>query len=230
MDERLFTPDDKIAPGLYMKYWEYIVSEYGEDHLEINKLKTYREVRNGAILAALWTKTTGKKHFVSFPREEPADVEIFSLVSKNFNGKPSYQLCRVPVQLTRCLLSSGEAILGQIIKKNKTSLENTTLVVHMIGEDNITINLSEVIKQVHKIKKIYPREIVILAPINDSGSVKQTFAQQLLYSSDDDRLRSIVKVNLDETDAFFTEPQIMRSKRGTGQAIEIAGKVRLKLP
>ncbi len=230
MDERLFTPDDKIAPGIYMRYWEDIVSGYGIDSLEINKLKAYREVRNGAILAALWTKATGEKHFVSFPHEEPADVEIYSLVSKDFNGKPSYDICRVPVQLTRCLLSRGETILGQIVKKNKPSLENTTLVVHIIGENNIVINLSDIIKRIHKIEKIYPREIAILAPIHDTSSVKQTFAQQLIYSRDDDRFRSSIRVNLDETDAFFAEPPIMRNKRGTGQTIKIAGKVILKLP
>lgn len=105
MDRRLFNANDKIAPGLYMKYWQAIVKKYGITYLYTNKLKSYREVRDGAILAALWTKVTGEKHFVSFPHDEPADVEIYSLSPKEFNGKPSYQLQRVPVQLTRCSLS-----------------------------------------------------------------------------------------------------------------------------
>jgi hypothetical protein len=92
MDRRLFEPEDRIAPGLYMDYWQQIAKKYGNEQLHINKLKPYREVRNGAILAAMWTKTTDRKHFVSFPHDEPADVEIYSLQPTTFNGKPSYHL------------------------------------------------------------------------------------------------------------------------------------------
>jgi hypothetical protein len=80
MDRRLFEPEDRIAPGLYMDYWQQIAKKYGNEQLHINKLKPYREVRNGAILAAMWTKTTDRKHFVSFPQPT------------TFNGKPSYHL------------------------------------------------------------------------------------------------------------------------------------------
>jgi hypothetical protein len=229
MERRLFNPDDKIAPGLYMKYWQAIVAKYGADYLETNKLKSYREVRNGAILAALWTKVTGEKHFVSFPHDEPADVEIYSLSTKDFKGIPSYQLQRIPVQLTRCSLSYKETVAGQVRKKNKESLKDTTLVVHMIGEDNVTINLNEIVTEVRQIEKIYPREIVLLAPVDDAATNEQSFAQLLIYSQDDDQVRSS-KVHLGETDAFFSDPSVMRSQRGTGQAIDIAGEFSLMIP
>ena len=70
MDRRLFEPEDKIAPGLYMDYWQQIAKKYGNEQLYINKLKLYIEVRNGAILAAMWTEKTGRKHFVSLPCDE----------------------------------------------------------------------------------------------------------------------------------------------------------------
>lgn len=229
MERRLFNPDDKIAPGLYVKYWQAIVAKHGVDYLETNKLKSYREVRNGAILAALLTKVTGEKHFVSFPHDEPADVEIYSLGSKDFNGIPSYQLQKIPVQLTRCSLADGETVAGQVIKKNKASLKNTTLVVHMIGEDNIMINLNKIVTEVRQIKNIYPREILLLAPVEDDTTSEQSFAQLLIYSHDDDQVRAS-KVHLGETDAFFTDPSVMRSQKGTGQAIDIAGAFSLMIP
>lgn len=229
MHRRLFEPDDKIAPGLYMKYWQAIVKKHGPDALDVNKLKTYREVRNGAILAALWTKATGSKHFISFPHDEPADVEVYRLAPRKFQGKLSYELQKIPVQLTRCSLANGETISGQIIKKNKCSLENMTLIVHMIGEDNTTINLNKIVEDVARIEKIFPREIAVIAPIEDPGSNQQTFAQLLVYSRDDNRPRAS-RVNLGEKDAFFDTPSVMRSHRGTGRAIELSGEFSLMLP
>jgi hypothetical protein len=226
---RLFTPDDKIAPGLYMKYWEAIVKKHGADKLDTNKLKPYREMRDGAILAALWTKVTGEKHFVSLPHDEPADVEIYHLAAVDFKEKPSYRLEKVPVQLTRCSLSSGETIVGQVRKKNKPALANATLVVHMIGEDNIELNLQEIIAEVHSIEELHPREIVLLAPLEDASTKSQAYGQLLIYSRGDDQPRSS-RVDLDDPTAFFTEPPIMHSKRGTGQAISQEGEFSLMLP
>lgn len=229
MERRLFNPGDKIAPGLYMNYWQSIVAKHGADRLETNKLKSYREVRNGAILAALWTKTTNQKHFVSFPSDEPADVEIYSLSYEDYNGIPSYRLQKIPVQLTRCSLKDGETIAGQALKKNKESLKDTTLVVHLLGEENVTIDLNQIVADVRKIKPIYPREVVLLAPVVDSSTEEQSFAQLLIYSENDDRVRSS-QVHLGDSDAFFTEPSVMRSQKGTGQAIDIAGEFSLMIP
>ncbi len=229
IERRLFTPEDKIAPGLYMKYWEGIVNKYGEDHLETNLLKQYREVRNGAIIAALWTKTTGTKHFVSFPHHEPNDVEIYSLEPTTFKGIPSWRLQLAPIQLTRCSLKDGETIIGQVIKKNTEVLSDTILVVHILGEDGITIDLNQIVNDINNLKIIHPTEIVLIAPIEDSASAEQTFAQILLYKRGEEGVRTS-RVSYDDKEAFFEEPNIMRSLRGTGQAIEESSKFSLIFP
>lgn len=225
----MFTPEDKIAPGLFMQYWQAIAKKYGESHLNMGKLKAYREVRNGAILAALWTKTSGRKHFVSFPHNEPADVEIYSLRPTTHRGHPSFNLAKIPIQLTRCSLSDGETIAGQVLKKNKPSLSETSLVVHVIGQDNVKLNLNEIIAGVRQIEEIFPKEIALLAPLEDNSTSEQTFGQLLLYHRDDNQVR-LSKVHTGEKDAFFTKPQVMQSERGTGQAIEPAGQFSLMLP
>jgi hypothetical protein len=229
MDRRLFNPEDKIAPGLYMDYWQSIAKKYGNDRLNIGKLKPYREVRHGAILAALWTRTTGRKHFVSFSHEEPADVEIYSLQPTVYNDRPSYHLAKIPVQLTRCSLASGETVAGQVIKKNKPSLSETSLVVHMIGEDNVTMDLNEIVAEVRQIENIYPKEIALLAPLDDATTREQTFGQLLIYHREGTQVR-LSKVHTGESDAFFTEPSVMQSQRRTGQAIDTAGQFNLLLP
>ncbi len=229
MDRRLFNSEDKIAPGLYMNYWQSITKKYGNDQLNINKLKPYREVRNGAILAALWTKTTGRKHFVSLPHDEPADVEIYSLQPTVYNDQPSYHLAKIPVQLTRCSLASGETVAGQVKKKNKASLSETSLVVHMIGEDNINIDLNKIVTEVRQIENLFPKEIALLAPIEDATTSEQTFGQFLIYHREDAQVR-LSKVHTGEKDAFFTEPSVMHSQRGTGQAIDAAGEFNVMLP
>jgi len=229
LERRLFTPEDKIAPGLYMNYWEGIVTKYGEDHLETNILKQYREVRNGAIIAALWTKATGKKHFVSFPHQEPNDVEIYSLESTTYKGIPSWRLELAPIQLTRCSLKDGETVVGQVKKKNTAVLKDTILVVHMLGEDGITIDLNQIVSDINSIENIYPTEIVLIAPIEDSSTIEQTFAQILLYKRGEEGVRTS-RVTYDDKEAFFENPPIMRSQRGTGQAIEESGKFSLMYP
>jgi hypothetical protein len=230
MERRLFTPADRIAPGFYMKYWDSIIKKYDGKGLMSNKLKQYREVRNGAILAALWTKTTGRKHFVSFPSDEPADVEIYSLEDSEYKGKPSYSLVRVPVQLTRCSLPDGETIVGQINNKNKQALANTTLVVHLTANDGDTITLNDIVKEVQSISPLYPKEVAIIAPLLDDSSTEQTFGQVLLSSADTVGQFRTSKVSLDDIDAFFEEPPIMHSKKGTGRAITEHGEINLMLP
>lgn len=212
-----------------MQYWQAIAKKYGESKLNIGKLKPYREVRNGAILAALWTKASGRKHFVSFPHDEPSDVEIYSLRPTTFKGRHSYYLVKIPVQLTRCSLSDGETIVGQVIKKNKPALSGTSLVVHVLGEDNVKLNLNEIVAEVRQIKEIFPKEVALLAPIEDSDTSEQTFGQLLIYSREDNQVR-LSKVHTGEDSAFFTEPQVMQSERGTGQAIEHSGQFSLMLP
>lgn len=212
-----------------MDYWQQIARKYGENQLYTNKLKAYREVRYGAILAAMWTKTTGRKHFVSFPHDEPADVEIYSLQPTMHNSKPSYHLAKIPIQLTRCSSADGESVADQVRKKNKTSLSETSLVVHMLGEDNVALDLNAIVAEVRGIGTLHPKEIALLAPIEDSSTSEQTFAQLLIYSRNDNRVRSS-KVHTGEADAFFTNPSVMRSERGTGQAIDAAGQFNLLLP
>ena len=229
LERRLFNSDDKISPGLYMKYWESIVKKHGSGRLDTNLLKQYREVRNGAIIAALWTKTTGIKHFVSFPHEEPNDVEIYSLEPTEFKGVPSWKLSKSPIQLTRCSPIHGETVLGQILKKNKEYLKETILVVHILGEDGVTINLNKIVEEVRNIEIIYPPEIVLVAPIEDPGSPEQTYAQLLIYKRGQNDVR-ISKVDYGDPQGFFEDPQIMQSQMGTGRAIEVAGSFSLMLP
>ncbi len=229
MEKRLFKPADKIAPGLYMNYWASIVSKYGDDHLNINKLKQYREVRNGAILAAMWTKTTGRKHFVSFPQDEPSDVEIYSLLPTIYKDKPSYHLTKIPVQLTRCSSADGETVAGQVAKKNKASLAETSLVVHMLGEDNVKLDLNKIVDEVLRIGSLHPKEIVLLAPIEDKSTIEQTFAQLLIYHREEIQVRSS-RVHTGDTEAFFTYPSVMQSQRGTGRALDADGEFNLLLP
>lgn len=229
MDRRLFTPEDKIAPGLYMDYWQAIVRKYGAKHLNMNKFKPYREVRNGAILAAMWTKNTGRKHFVSFPHDKPADVEIYSLRQAVHDGKASYDLVKIPVQLTRCSLASGETLIGQIKKKNKPYLSNTSLVVHMIGEDDVVLDIKNLVKDLRDIVPLYPKEIAVLAPVEDTSVSEQTYAQLLIYHRDETQVCSS-RIHTGEKDAFFKIPSVMHSARGTGQAIEHVGEFNLLLP
>lgn len=229
MQERLFTPRDKIAPGLYMRYWDAIVEKHNGKFLHSNKLKQYVEVRNGAILAALWTKTTGQKHFVSFPSNEPADVEIYTLEPIRYKGKDSFNLVKVPVQLTRCSLVDGESIYEQVVKKNKPALENTTLVVHASANDGDSIDLALVAGQIQAIDKIYPKEIAVIAPLLGADN-NQTFGQALLSNTDSEQQVRTSKVNLSEKEYFFEHPPVMHSAKGTSRAVLEVGEFRLLLP
>lgn len=231
MKKRLFTPEDKIAPGLYMKYWDSIVEKYNCENLMSNKLKQYREVRTGAIIAALWTKTTGSKHFVSFSSIEPHDVEIYTLESTQLNGIDSYRLVKLPIQLTRCSLSSSESVVEQIKKKNRSGLSGVTLIVHIHAEDGDTIDLREIAMSVQSMDPIFPIEIALVAPLPSDTAEAQKFGQVLLGGADTPRgYTRTSEVSLNDKEAFFVEPSVMRSKKGTGQAITLDSEFSFMLP
>lgn len=205
-----------------MRYWEAITAKYPAEFLEKSDyLKTFREVRNGAILAALWTKADGNKYYVSFPTNEPADVDIYKLIDLEFKGIPSYRLEKMPVQLTRCSIDDRESLIKQITRKNKPALSNMSLVVHIQASSG-NLDIGAISREVASLGTVYPDEIALIAPI-ESGSRTQRYAQALIYPLvDGDKFREST-VDYDDQSAFFIEPGVLQSRLGTGTEFEEIG-------
>jgi len=223
-----FQKGDFIAPGLYMRYWGAIVGKYGEQKaFSLNSLKQYKEMRVGAILAALWTSTTGDKWFVGLPREEPADVELLRVIPATTNsGRPSFNHEIIPVQITRCSTPDGEDIVRQIERKNKPALSKHTLIVDVTG-DGQKIDINDVAKRLATLGTLHPREIAIVATVDSTAQPPHvsTYLQFLLHPN---YRNSTVKSS--DANSFFVEPTIINLKRGVSRSLSASRTVGLRLP
>lgn len=227
-EEYLLQKGDYIAPGLYMRYWGAIINKYGEQKaFSLNALKQYKEMRVGAILAALWTSTTEEKWFVGMPHEEPADVELLRIVpGTTGSGRESFNHEIIPVQITRCSAPDGEDIVRQIKHKNKPLLSKHTLIVDVTG-DGQKIDISDVARRLQDLGELYPREIAIVATVGstDNAQYVSTYLQFLLHPN---YRKSEVKSS--DASSFFVEPTIVNLRRGVSRNVSPAKQVNLRLP
>lgn len=219
---------DYVSPGLYMEYWGAIVRKYGEQKaFSLNSLKQYKELRVGAILAALWTSTTGEKWFVGMPQDEPADVDLLRIMpAVTKSGRESFGQEIIPVQITRCSAPVGEDIVSQIRRKNKPALSKHTLIVDVSG-DGEKIDINDVAKRLSNLGTLYPREIAIVATVGSTPEPPYVsmYLQFLLHPV---HRQSTVKSS--DSNSFFVEPTIINLRRGISRDISPNSKKDLALP
>lgn len=227
-ERHILQKGDYVSPGLYMEYWGAIVRKYGEQKaFSLNSLKQYKELRVGAIVAALWTSTTGEKWFVGMPHDEPADVEllrVFPVATKS--GREALSQEVIPVQITRCSAPVGEDIVAQIKRKNKPALAKHTLIVDVTG-DGEKIDINDVAKRLSDLGTLYPQEIAIVATVNSTPhpAYVSTYLQFLLHPS---HRKSTVQSS--DPTSFFVQPTIINLSKGISREISHKGKIDLNLP
>lgn len=226
--QRTLQIGDYVSPGLYMEYWGAIVRKYSEQKaFSLNELKQYKEMRVGAILAALWTSTMNEKWFVGMPHDEPADMELLRVMpTVTRSGREAFGQEIIPVQVTRCSAPVGEDIITQIQRKNKPALTTHTLVVDVSG-DGQKININDIAKRLSGIGDLYPHEIAILATVGSTSEPPfvSTYLQFLLHPN---YRKSTIKSS--DTKAFFVEPTIINLRRGISRNFSSKSKADLLLP
>jgi len=229
LDDYVLQSGDYVSPGLYMEYWKAIVRKYGEKSaFGRNSLKCYKEMRVGAILAALWTSSTREKWYVGLPIDEPSDIDLIRMIpSFTKKGTESYNNEKISVQITRCSAVCGEDIIKQIEKKNKNNLSNHILAIDLIG-DGQTVDFLDVHKRLQKLTPIYPREIVVVATVASiiiDNIYVSTYLQCLLYPE-----YRISQIKSSDKDSFFVERAVINVKRGISRDVMIKKFVNLELP
>lgn len=224
-------PGIYFSPGFYQRFWQSsIIGQFdGKTVLSHVKLKPYREVWIGSILAASQTKITGNEHYVGLPPTEPPDVEIIARVpTKTPSGKPATNLNRMPVEITRSDLDQGETILGQIKRKNTDAYKGMVLVVYAYGGDNPTD--FEAIRKELNTWNVKPASILEIGSVHRSehGIIipNGTFSVTRLYPSKSQNL-----VNLSDQKAFHYKPEMIRQeKRGVNPDLYEMGLLELMPP
>lgn len=214
-----------------MDYWtKNVEGKYSMDIIETHtKLQKWREMYSGAIWAASLTKTTGEKHYVGLPADEPADIVIRKYIPvKTRLGTPATNALNLRVQITRCNLGAGETLRKQISNKNKPAYKNLVLLVHLIGP-GISFDFNDVRKYLKELDQVYPSEIIVLARLesNSRGNVPPgTFMEYMIYPDE-----GYANVNLQDNGAFFRFPPIIgRGYLGASRKIKELGKFNLLPP
>lgn len=201
-----------FSPGFYMGFWDEIVlKRFSVDEIANVKFKQYREMRVGAILAAAQTMASKVQHFVGIPDDEPADVDIVRLEEITMpSGNRGSVIKRLNTQLIRCNLSSGETLYEQAVKKNKKAYEGIIVAIETFGRKDPS-NFDEVFKELQKLTKVYPSEILAVEEVQNADGIIQppgTYGLTRLYPKIGASL-----VNRNDPKAFFFEPTVFRKSR-----------------
>lgn len=225
-------PGYYFSPGFYMDFWTHHIEEQFSEKVKLKhvRLKPYREVWIGAVFAALQTKITNVKHYVCVSEREPPDIYVcrFVPITTKYGSKGT-NLDRLPIEITRCDMDSGEMLLDQILKKNKPAYTGNILLVYIYGAGKV-VNFKEVVNDIKKIEQVYPSEIVVVGRVDktDNGVIfpQGTFAQTKLYPDDGQHT-----VNLTDENSFFKSPEvIIATRRGVSRELKKLGNLMLVPP
>lgn len=219
-----------FSPAFYLAYWDNIILPNFPSEVIISnaKLKPYREMWLGAILAAAQTKASGIKHFVGLPESEPPDIDIVKFQPiKTPKGGLGTSLDRLNVEITRCSLDEGEDLYTQIIKKNKPAYQDMILAVYVYG-DKREVDFDSLFVKLEKVK-LFQSEVVIIAMVGLSstpnGSVK-TFSVSKVWPIKGETIFSSV-----DAKAFFRHPEVSKqTQRGIGRVWKDLGSFELMPP
>lgn len=224
-------PSYYFAPGFYKTFWiNQIEKRFPDDVINKHvKLKPYREVWLGAIIAAAQTKASGIQHFVGLPEKEPPDILVVRFVPVTTKqGHEGTMIDRIPIEITRCNMDAGESLFKQIMKKNKAAYEDNILAVYLTGLGQ-QFSLGPTHKKLLAEKKIHPAEVLIVGEVQQAGSIAltpRTFAQFKIYPDTGGDI-----VNVQDTKSFFSHPAVMTTRRrGVSRKLKPLGKLKLKPP
>lgn len=214
-----------------MQFWVNAVEkQYTKDQIVNHvKFKPYRELWVGAIVAASQTRINKVPHYVGLPPDEPPDAEVVRFVPViTSKGSEGTNLEKIGLEIVRCDLDAGETIFGQIQLKNKPAYAGMSVAVYVYGGDAMT-DLNDVQRQVNALPKIYPHEIMLVAPVQRSASIvfdPGTFAITQFYPKMGQDL-----VNIFDTKAFFMQSNVMTvTGRGVSRKKTRQGDLELMPP
>jgi hypothetical protein len=220
-----------FSPGYYRDFWiNKIENVFPEEIKNKNvKLKPYREVWVGAIIAAGHTKLTGIKHYVGLPPDEPPDVNILKLTNETMpSGREGTRAEVLRVEITRCSLADNEELINQIRRKNTLAYKGMTLAIYLFGGGE-TIRMEDLKALIMELPEIYLEEIMIIGKVE--GMLGQelpegTFAQIFLYPE-----LAQTTFNINDESLFFRRPDVLTVKgRGISNEMRPTGTFRLLAP
>lgn len=220
-----------FSPGYFMNYWTNCIEKYYSKEVITThvKLKPHREIWIGAIIAASQTHINKTHYFVGLPGDEPPDAEVvrFSPTTTK-SGKEGVNLDRIGVEIIRCDIDAGETVMQQILKKNRPAYAGMSIAVYTYGGEDY-VDLNDIQAQIDNLEKIYPIEIMLVAPVKRSKSAilpPGTFAVTQFYPNKGQDL-----VNALDEEAFFIEPNILTvTGRGASRAHTPMGALELMPP
>jgi hypothetical protein len=230
IEDREVQIGDYYSPGFYMQYWDNGIVKHlpAKAVLGDNRLKKYRELWIGSILAAAQSKSRDDQYYVGLPPDEPPDIELAVLSNtKTASGRSGLEMNLVPVEIVRCDVQSGETLASQIALKNEPAYSNYIVAVYVHGGN--PTDLAIISDQLKK-TKVYPVQISMVAQAveTESGILlpDPSYLVETIYPK---RAQTIVSRN--DTKAFFSGYNII-SKRGRGiqPKPEFLGRARLLLP
>jgi len=223
-------PGYYFSPGFYRDFWiNKVENKYTEEIKNKHvKLKPYREMWVGAIIAAAHTKMTGLKHFVALSLDEPPDIVIAKFQTVEMPSKKTGTRVEIlKIEITRCSLEDGEDLLEHILKKNTPTYKGMTLAVYLYGYERVDMNI--IIEKLRGISFIYPAEIIIIGKVDkvlDYDLTHGTFAQVFIHPE----VGQII-FNINDSLAFFRKPDILTiSGRGVSNTINPIGTFKITPP
>lgn len=218
-----------FSPGYFYFFWRDVVAAKYSYHQIVtsNKLKPYREVWAGAIIAAHQTAATGRQHFVGLPDDEPPDIRIVSLEEvATKSGRLGTNLQRLEMEVTWCDIERGDTLLGHIDLKNKPAYQDMHLLIYLTRPPE-TMDFNGVRKTL-KGRQVHLASIMVVAEvheINNAPAPKDSYAVVSLLSE------AQTAVSTTDQVSFFVQPEIIRvSKRGISTELMEGGTVRLVPP
>lgn len=219
-----------FSPGFYMQYWQAVILP-GFDAETVafgGILKQHREAWIGAQLAAMKTKLSGEKHFFALPERDPPDVLVgtFKPITTPL-GRTGHDLDWYPIENTRCDMSQGEELLGQIGNKNTAAYSSTVLLVYLQGAE-VVPDMQAVHRELMSLDIVHLHEIIVMVQLQPQSedNPADTFGFVQVYLNYD-----TVVIDRSDPDAYFKEPNIMRiTGRGVQEAARHLGSVRLMPP
>jgi hypothetical protein len=224
VEDREVQVGDYYSPGFYMAYWDNGIVKYlpAQAVLNDNRLKKYRELWIGSILAAAQSKSTDSQYYVGLPLDEPPDVELAMMShTKTASGRVGLEMNLIPVEIVRCDVMSGETLAMQITLKNKPAYANYIVAIYIFGgnpTDLATIN--DELKKV----KVYPVQITMVAQAVETES-------GILLSDPSYPVRAQTIVSRNDPKAFFKGHNIIHKQgRGIQSEPNLLGRARLLLP
>jgi hypothetical protein len=227
----LITKGYYYSPGFFMRYWlNAIEKQFSMEQIQSHpNFKPHRELWIGAIIAASQTKINGMPYFVGLPPDEPPDAEVVRFTPiVTAKGNEGFNLDRIGVEIVRCNMDEGENIFSQILLKNKPAYSGMSVAVYAYGGKKAT-NLNSVQAAINALDKIYPHEIMLVAPVRSSTSIvfePGTHAITQFYPKMGQDL-----VNVLDTKAFFLEHNIRTvTQRGVGRESKNLGFIELMPP